>query len=129
MSQSDAMNDVDPRQFDPAEIATKDEALCLPTALDALNTSEADGETVASQATSSLTPALARYIDLLGLDQGIDLMAEAQRFERGIIERALELTEGNQKHAAKLLSLQSSTLHAKIKKYGMNASQRKKARR
>jgi DNA-binding protein Fis len=129
MSQSDAMNDVDPRQFDPAEVATKDEALCLPTALDAFNTSEADGETVASQARSSLTPALARYIDLLGLDQGIDLMAEARRFERGIIDRALELTKGNQKRAAKLLGLQSSTLHAKIKKYGLNVSRRKNARR
>jgi DNA-binding protein Fis len=129
MSQSDAMNDVDPRHFDPAEIATKDEALCLPTALDALNTSEADGETVASQATPSLAPALARYIDDLGLDQGVDLMAEVRRFERGIIERALELTIGNQKLAAKLLGLHSSTLHAKIKKYGMNASQRKNTRR
>jgi DNA-binding NtrC family response regulator len=66
---------------------------------------------------------------LLCLDQGIDLMAEAKRFERGIIERALELTEGNQKRAAKLLGLQSSTLHAKIKKYGLNVSRRKNARR
>jgi DNA-binding NtrC family response regulator len=129
MSQSDAMNDIDPRQFDPAEVAAKDEALCLPTALDALNASEADREAAASLAMSSLPPALARYVDLLCLDQGIDLMAEARRFERGIIERAFELTKGNQKRAAKLLGLQSSTLHAKIKKYGLNVSRRKNARR
>jgi DNA-binding NtrC family response regulator len=123
------MSDVDPRQFDPAEVATKDEALCLTTASDALGGSEADRETVASQAVSYLTPALARDINDLGIDQGVNLMAEVRRFERGIIERALELTKGNQKHAAKLLGLQSSTLHAKIKKYGLNTSQRKNARR
>jgi DNA-binding NtrC family response regulator len=104
-------------------------SLCLTTASDALGVIEADRETVASQAASYLTPALARYINDLGIDQGVNLMAEARRFERGIIERALELTKGNQKHAAKLLGLQSSTLHAKIKKYGLNASQRKNARR
>jgi DNA-binding protein Fis len=128
MSQSDAMNGVD-RKFDPAEVATKDEALCLQTALDPLNTPKADGETAASQAAPSLESALARYIIDLGLDQGVNLMTEVRRFERGIIERALELTKGNQKRAAKLLGLHSSTLHAKIKKFGLNASQRKNARR
>lgn len=128
MSQSDAMNGVDSK-FDPAEVATKDEALCLPTTLDALNTSEADVETAASQAAPSLEPALARYTFDLGLDQGVNLMTEVRRFERWIIERALELTGGNQKRAAKLLGLHSSTLHAKIKKFGLNMSQRKNARR
>lgn len=110
------MNDVD-RGFDPAEVATKAEALCLPTALDALNTSEADGETIASQAAPSLAPALARCSIDLGLDQGVNLMTEVRLFERGIIESALELTEDNQKRAAKLPGLQTSTLNTKIKKY------------
>ena len=128
MSQSDAMNGVDSK-FDPAEVATKDEALCLPTTLDALNTSEAGGETAVSPPAPSLEPTLARYTFDLGLDQGVNLKTEVRRFERWIIERALELTEGNQKRAAKLLGLHSSTLHAKIKKFGLNASQRKNARR
>jgi DNA-binding NtrC family response regulator len=128
MSLLDALNDIDSRQFDPAEVTAKDEAACLPAALEALHTSEADGEAVASQTSPSSMPALARYINDLGLNQGINLMTETRRFEREIIERALELTEGNQKHAAKLLGLQSSTLNAKVKKYGLKATRRKAAR-
>jgi DNA-binding NtrC family response regulator len=128
MSLLDAVNDVDSRQFDPAEVTKKDEAGCLPAALEALHTPEADGEAVTSQTAPSLTPALALYINDLGLDQGVNLMTEARRFERGVIERALELTEGNQKHAAKLLGLLSSTLNAKVKKYGLKATRRKTAR-
>jgi DNA-binding NtrC family response regulator len=128
MSLLDAVNDVDSRQFDPAEVTKKDEAGRLPAALEALHTPEADGEAVASQTAPSLTPALALYINDLGLDQGVNLMTEARRFERGVIERALELTEGNQKHAAKLLGLLSSTLNAKVKKYGLKATRRKTAR-
>jgi hypothetical protein len=92
MNLLDAVNDVESLQIDPAEVTTKDCAVYLSAAPDAIYRSEADVEAVASQASSSLTLALARYIDNLGLDQGIDLMAEAQRFERGVIERALELT-------------------------------------
>jgi DNA-binding NtrC family response regulator len=127
MSQSDAMNDVDSRQFDLAEVTMKDNAVCLPAALEALNTPEADGEAAASHAAPFLM--LARYITDLYLARGINLMTEVQRFERAIIERALELTEGNQKRAAKLLGMQSSTLNAKIKKYGLKANTRKNARR
>jgi DNA-binding NtrC family response regulator len=128
MSLLDAVNDVDSRQFDPAEVTAKDEAVCLPAALETLHTPEADGEGAASQTSPSSIPALARYINDLGLDQGINLMTEMRRFEREIIERALELTEGNQKHAAKLLGLQSSTLNAKVKKYGLKSTRRKTAR-
>ena len=125
MNLLDAVNDVESLQIDPAEVTTKDGAVYLSAAPDAIHRSEADVEAVASQATASLTLALARYIDNLGLDQGIDLMAEAQRFERGVIERALELTKGSQKRAAKLLGLNSSTLNTKIKKYGLKANRRK----
>jgi DNA-binding protein Fis len=125
MNLLDAVNDVESLHIDPAEVTTKDGAVSLSATPDAIHRSEADVEAVASQAMSSLMLALARYIDSLGLDQGIDLMAEAQRFERGVIERALELTKGSQKRAAKLLGLNSSTLNTKIKKYGLKANRRK----
>jgi DNA-binding NtrC family response regulator len=125
MSQSDPMNDADCRQFDPAEVTTKDKAVSA--ALKTLSTTDAGREAAVSQATPFLT--LARYIIDLCLDKGINLTTEVRRFEREIIERALELTEGNQKHAAKLLGLQTSTLNTKIKKYGLKANRRRTARR
>lgn len=121
------MDDVDFRQFEPAEATTKDETLSA--ALNTLNLHEADGVTNASQAAPPLTLELGRYIIDLGLAQGFNLMTEVRRFEQGIIERALELTKGHQKRAAELLGLQSSTLHTKIKKYGLKASRRKSASR
>ncbi len=129
MNLSDAVDDVDSRQFDPAEATTKDSAICFPAALKSLDVSEADGEIVDSQAAPFLTLALARYITDLGFDRGIDLQAEVRQFERGLIERALELTKGNQKRASKLLGLHSSTVNTKIKKYGLKARRRKNAKR
>lgn len=127
MSQSEAMNDVDSRQFDPVEVTTKD--ILVSVALNTLKTPEADGEIVASQSSPPLTLDIGRYIIDLSLARGFDLVTEVRRFEQGIIERALELTKGNQKRAAELLGLQSSTLNTKIKKYGLNARRRKSARR
>jgi DNA-binding protein Fis len=120
------MNDVDSHQFDPVEV-TKNTPVSTP--LNTLNTPEANGEIAASQAAPPLTLELGRYIIDLGLAQGFNLMIEVRWFEQGMIERALELTKGNQKRAAELMGLRSSTLNAKIKKYGLNARQRKSARR
>jgi DNA-binding protein Fis len=121
------MDDVDSRQFEPGEAPTKDEAVS--SALNILNLPEADGVTNASQAAPPLTLELGRYIIDMDLARGFNLTTEVRRFEQGIIERALELTKGNQKRAAELLGLQSSTLNSKIKKYGLKASRRTSARR
>jgi DNA-binding NtrC family response regulator len=121
------MDDVDSRQFEPGEAAPKDEAASL--ALNTLNLHEADGVTNASQAAPHLTLELGRYIVDMGLARGFNMTTEVRRFEQGIIERALELTKGNQKRAAELLGLQSSTLNTKIKKYGLKASRRTSAMR
>jgi transcriptional regulator with PAS, ATPase and Fis domain len=53
----------------------------------------------------------------LNMDNGIDFNEEVRRFEMLLIERALSLSSGNQKRAAKLLRLKHTTLHTKIKKY------------
>ncbi|MDD5745895.1 MAG: helix-turn-helix domain-containing protein [Candidatus Omnitrophica bacterium] len=41
--------------------------------------------------------------------------------ERPLIEMVLAKTDGNQKKAAKLLGINRNTLHAKIKKLGIDA--------
>ena len=41
--------------------------------------------------------------------------------ERRLIEKALEIAEGNQLMASKILGLNRNTLHAKIKKLDINA--------
>ena len=49
----------------------------------------------------------------------IDFADKVRRFEMHLIERALQLSHGNQKLAAKMLSLETSTLSIKIKKYDL----------
>ena len=53
----------------------------------------------------------------LGMGGGIDFFAEVQKFEIKLIKRALELADGNQARAAKLLGLGTTTLNYKIKTY------------
>ena len=49
----------------------------------------------------------------------IDLMDEVQRFEANIIKCALVRTGGRQRQAARLLHIKPTTLHAKMKRYGI----------
>jgi DNA-binding NtrC family response regulator len=49
----------------------------------------------------------------------IDLMDEVQRFESNIIKCALVRTGGRQRQAARLLHIKPTTLHAKMKRYGI----------
>ncbi len=49
----------------------------------------------------------------------IDLSNEVQRFETNIIKCALVRTGGRQRQAARLLHLKPTTLHAKMKRYGI----------
>jgi DNA-binding protein Fis len=44
-----------------------------------------------------------------------------QKIEKGLIERVLERTEGNQFKAARLLGINRNTIRSKIKKLGIDA--------
>ena len=57
-------------------------------------------------------------ISALGMN-GIDFFAEVQKFEVKLIKRALDLSDGNQARAAKLLGLGTTTLNYKIKTYAL----------
>jgi transcriptional regulator with GAF, ATPase, and Fis domain len=51
----------------------------------------------------------------------IDFYEETRRFEIALIKRALRQTNGHQVLAARLLNLNPTTLHAKIKQYGLKS--------
>src|SRR6188474_930606 len=53
-------------------------------------------------------------------NEGIDFYDEVERYEIELIRSALNQSGGNQVQAAKLLQLKSTTLHAKMKQYGLN---------
>jgi transcriptional regulator with GAF, ATPase, and Fis domain len=49
--------------------------------------------------------------------RGIKFYDEVERFECGLIMRALEVTGGHQVRAARLLGLKVTTLNSKVKRY------------
>jgi DNA-binding protein Fis len=51
--------------------------------------------------------------------QGVDFYAEVRRFEISLLQQALFYTNGKQTAAAALLNLNVTTLHSKIKFYGI----------
>lgn len=53
----------------------------------------------------------------LDISRGINIYDEVRLYETALIRRALRLTAGNQKKAARLLGLLPSTLNDKIKRY------------
>jgi DNA-binding NtrC family response regulator len=53
-------------------------------------------------------------------DDGFNFYDEVERYEIELIRSALNQCGGNQTQAAKLLHLKSTTLHAKMKHYGLN---------
>ena len=53
-------------------------------------------------------------------EDGIDFYQEIERFEIDLIESALNVCDGNQARAARLLQMKATTLNAKIKHYGLN---------
>ena len=75
----------------------------------------------------SLARTLLVELDCLAMNQpheianGISFNDEVERFEIGLIKRALARTGGNQRRAARLLGLVPTTLCEKIKRYGINA--------
>jgi DNA-binding NtrC family response regulator len=52
----------------------------------------------------------------------INLADEVQNYEASLIRCALMRTGGNQRRAARLLSIKVTTLNAKIKRYGISPS-------
>jgi DNA-binding protein Fis len=61
--------------------------------------------------------ALVAEWESLDIKGGIDLYGEVRRFETWLIKRALHETGGNQTRAARLLGLNKTTLHEKMKRY------------
>lgn len=53
--------------------------------------------------------------------RGLQFYDEVQRFEISLIERALIYSGGHQRRAATLLGLNATTLHSKMKQYGIKA--------
>jgi two-component system response regulator AtoC len=53
------------------------------------------------------------------LDSGLSLKEQVEAFERGLIARALDQSQGNQSEAARILGMSRPTLIDKIKKYGL----------
>jgi DNA-binding NtrC family response regulator len=51
------------------------------------------------------------------IEPGTNFYEEVERFEVDLIQRALQQTGGNQAQAARLLGLNQTTLHGKIKHY------------
>ncbi len=55
----------------------------------------------------------------LDVQRGINFYDEVRRFEVSLIKQALFYTNGKQKAAASLLNLNATTLHSKIRVYGI----------
>jgi transcriptional regulator with GAF, ATPase, and Fis domain len=53
------------------------------------------------------------------IPDGSSFYSEVERFETGLIEQALKLSNGNRSRAARRLSLKVSTLNSKIKRYNL----------
>lgn len=59
--------------------------------------------------------------ELIGQKE-ISLADEVERFEINLIKSALSRTGGNQTKASQILGIKLTTLHAKVKKYGICAT-------
>lgn len=60
---------------------------------------------------------------------GINLKVEISRYEIELIKRALEESDGSLSKAARLLGLSSTTLHMKLKRYGISRKAARNIRR
>jgi DNA-binding protein Fis len=59
------------------------------------------------------------FVDYLCREQPILLKDLMDRIEKDIIVRSLRMAEGNQKQAAGILGVKYTTLHEKLKKFGI----------
>jgi transcriptional regulator with GAF, ATPase, and Fis domain len=83
---------------------------------------ESSGEKKRLEILLDLTQALLREVvamqsEDISLREEIDLAKEIEAYEVDLIRGALKQTGGRQIHAARLLNVKASTLHAKIKRY------------
>ena len=71
---------------------------------------------------NSILAELSSLEQAAGLDPetNVDLAGEVQRYEADLIRSALIRTGGRQRRAAALLTIKPTTLHEKMKRYGMN---------
>ena len=71
-----------------------------------------------------LTLTLLRELEGVGGESArsekFDLQTEVQHFEAELIRSALIMTGGRQRRAAKLLGMKVTTLHSKIRRYGLH---------
>jgi DNA-binding NtrC family response regulator len=101
-----------------------------------LRSKETKSPQAGAQATTSrlealrvLAMALMNEIEALGQIQAqgpvraINLSDEVRRFETDLIRGALMQTGGRQRRAARLLGMKVPTLHAKMKRYQINADE------
>lgn len=58
----------------------------------------------------------------MGINSRIDLTAEVRHFEMGLIRNALTRSNGRQSIAARILGIKVTTLHEKLKRYGLVTS-------
>lgn len=90
---------------------------------DDASTGESTG--VDLQMLKAMTVTLSKAIEVLErtepstLSAEVNFYEEVERFEISLIQRALRETGGNQARAARLLGLNQTTLHGKIKHYGI----------
>jgi DNA-binding NtrC family response regulator len=75
--------------------------------------------TVAATHTDSLTGPEAPLAEVREADFRVDFYKEVERYEIALIKGALKQSRGNQRKAAQLLAMNSTTLNAKIKHYGI----------
>ena len=73
-----------------------------------------------------LTLTLLRELEGVGIEptrvsDEFNLQNEVEHFEAELIRSALIMTGGRQRRAAKLLGMKVTTLHSKIRRYGLNA--------
>lgn len=71
-----------------------------------------------------LTLTLLRELEGVGIQparsaEKFDLQTEVQHFEAELIRSALIMTGGRQRRAAKLLGMKVTTLHSKVRRYGL----------
>src|SRR5258706_6107605 len=75
--------------------------------------------TVAATHTNSLSEPEPPVAEEPQADFRVDFYKEVERYEIALIKGALKQSRGNQRKAAQLLAMNSTTLNAKIKHYGI----------
>jgi two-component system response regulator HydG len=83
---------------------------------------EAPAGATASSAEAASSPAPAPAAAATEQPATRDLKVRTDAYERGLIVSALEEAHGNRSLAARMLGINRATLHGKLRKYGLSAS-------